>query len=96
MVTKGYADRNSKRLFEGERRKTVSIKLNHTIVFSRDKEARAALVAEILGLSAPTQGGPFLMVKRDTEITRDFCDADREIVRSTAPFSSAIRNCMNS
>lgn len=57
----------------------MSIKLNHTIVHSRDKGASAAFFAEILGLPAPTPFGPFLMVQMDNEITLDFYDAGSEI-----------------
>ena len=57
----------------------MSIKLNHTIVHSRDKSESAAFLVEILGLPAPTPFGPFLTVQIDNEITLDFYDADREI-----------------
>jgi catechol 2,3-dioxygenase-like lactoylglutathione lyase family enzyme len=57
----------------------MSIKLNHTIVHSRDKGESAAFLVEILGLPAPIPFGPFLTVQMDNEITLDFDDADREI-----------------
>ena len=57
----------------------MSIKLNHTIVQSRDKGESAAFLIEILGLPAPTPFGPFLTVKVDNEVTLDFYEADREI-----------------
>ena len=57
----------------------MSIKLNHTIVHSRDKGESAAFLVEILGLPAPTPFGPFLTVKVDNEVTLDFYEADREI-----------------
>src|SRR5882724_897877 len=58
----------------------MGIKLNHTIVFSRDKAAAAAFLTAILGLSAATPFGPFLTVQLENEITLDFFDSDREIV----------------
>src|SRR5215831_7623012 len=58
---------------------TMSIKLNHTIVHSRDKGASAAFLVDILGLPAPTSFGPFLTVQMDNEITLDFYDYDRKI-----------------
>src|SRR5262245_32873468 len=57
----------------------MGIKLNHTIVHSRDKTASAAFLVEILGLPAPIPFGPFLTVQMDNEITLDFHDAEREI-----------------
>jgi len=57
----------------------MSIKLNHTIVHSRDKGASAAFLVDILGLPAPTSFGPFLTVQMDNEITLDFYDSDRKI-----------------
>jgi len=58
----------------------MGIKLNHTIVFSRDKAVAAAFLTEILGLSATTPFGAFLMVQLENEIALDFFDSDREIV----------------
>jgi catechol 2,3-dioxygenase-like lactoylglutathione lyase family enzyme len=57
----------------------MSIKLNHTIVHSRDKSASAAFLVEILGLPVPTPFGPFLTVQMDNEVTLDFSNADRDI-----------------
>ena len=57
----------------------MSIKLNHTIVHSRDKGASAAFLVEILGLPVPTPFGPFLTVQMDNEVTLDFSNADRDI-----------------
>src|SRR5262245_44906611 len=57
----------------------MSIKLNHTIVHSRDKRASAAFIVEILGLPALTDFGPLLTVQMDNEFTLILHDADREI-----------------
>jgi hypothetical protein len=57
----------------------MSVKLNHTIVYARDKRASAAFLAEILGLPAPVPFGPFMGVQVDNEVTLDFYDADDEI-----------------
>ena len=46
----------------------MTIKLNHTIVYSRDRDASAAFLTEILGLPAPTRFGPFLAVLRGIAI----------------------------
>lgn len=58
----------------------MSIKLNHTIVFSRNKDIAAAFLTDILGLSVAVPSGPFLPVELENEITLDFFDSDREIV----------------
>ena len=58
----------------------MSVQLNHTIVFSRDKRAAAAFLTEILGLAPATLFGPFLAVQMTNDITLDFYDADCEIV----------------
>lgn len=57
----------------------MTIKLNHTIVYARDKHASAAFLAEILGLPGPVPFGPFLGVAVGNEVTLDFIDADGEI-----------------
>jgi len=58
----------------------VTIKLNHTIVFSKDKRASSAFLAEILGLPEPVPFGPFLGVQVANEVTLDFMDTDEEIM----------------
>ena len=57
----------------------MTIKLNHTIVFARDKNASAKFFTEMFGLPAPTPLGPFLTVSLDNEITLDFMDAEGEV-----------------
>jgi catechol 2,3-dioxygenase-like lactoylglutathione lyase family enzyme len=57
----------------------VTIKLNHTIVYARDKHASATFLAEILGLPGPVPFGPFLGVEVGNEVTLDFIDADGKI-----------------
>jgi catechol 2,3-dioxygenase-like lactoylglutathione lyase family enzyme len=58
----------------------MGIKLNHTIVFSRAKDAAAAFYTEILGLPHATPFGPFLAITTENEVTLDFYDSDRPIV----------------
>ena len=57
----------------------MTAKLNHTIVYARDKRASAAFLSEILGLPAPVPFGPFMGVQTGNEVTLDFIDADGEI-----------------
>jgi catechol 2,3-dioxygenase-like lactoylglutathione lyase family enzyme len=57
----------------------VSIELNHTIVWCRDKRRSATFLAEILGRPAPRTSGHFLVVELDNGVSLDFGDTDREI-----------------
>lgn len=57
----------------------MSIELNHTIVWSRDKEVASRYVSEILGRAAPKRFGPFLIVPLDNGVSLDFHDADGQI-----------------
>ncbi len=54
-------------------------KLNHTIVYARDRRASAKFLSEILGLPAAIQYGPFMGVQTCNDVTLDFMDADAEI-----------------
>jgi catechol 2,3-dioxygenase-like lactoylglutathione lyase family enzyme len=56
----------------------MSIKLNHTIVYARDKKASANFFAELFGLKA-LPFGPFLGVEVGNEVTLDFYDAEGEV-----------------
>ncbi len=57
----------------------MSVRLNHTIVWCRDKQRSATFLAEILGLPAPTRFGPFLVVAFSNGISLDFHETDGEI-----------------
>lgn len=57
----------------------MAIKLNHTIVWSRDKRASANFLSEIMGLSPPVPFAHFLGVQVANEVTLDFGDDDGEI-----------------
>jgi catechol 2,3-dioxygenase-like lactoylglutathione lyase family enzyme len=54
----------------------MAIKLNHTIVHSKDKRAAAAFFAELFGLPAPKPFYTFLDVEVANEVTLAFLDAD--------------------
>jgi catechol 2,3-dioxygenase-like lactoylglutathione lyase family enzyme len=56
--------------------RAVAIKLNHTIVHSRDPRAAAEFMAGLFGRPAPVPFGPFLGVQLDNEVTLDFLDAE--------------------
>jgi catechol 2,3-dioxygenase-like lactoylglutathione lyase family enzyme len=57
----------------------VSVQLNHTIVWCRDKQRSATFLAEILGLPAPARFGPFLVVALGNGVSLDFHETDGEI-----------------
>ena len=54
-------------------------KLNHTIIWSRDKRESANFLTEILGLPEAVPFGPFLGVQMDNEVTLDFGDNSGKI-----------------
>ena len=57
----------------------MAVKLNHTIVASRDRKASALFLCEILDLAPPVLLGPFALVTVGDELTLDFMDAGEEI-----------------
>ena len=54
----------------------MTVKLNHTIVHSRDPRAAASFFAEVFGLGKPVPFGPFLDVEVANEVTLAFLDAE--------------------
>src|SRR5438552_2464704 len=54
----------------------MSVELNHTIVFVKDKRASAAFLAGILGLRPAPQWAGFIPVQMSNGVTLDFADAD--------------------
>ena len=57
----------------------MSVQLNHTIVWCRDKQQSAAFLTEILGLPAPIRFGPFLVVELGNGVSLDFHETDGKI-----------------
>lgn len=53
----------------------MSVELNHTIVAARDRRATATFLAEVLGLEAPTEFGPFLVVEVANRVSLDVADS---------------------
>ena len=47
-------------------------RLNHTIVWVRDREESARFLVELLDLPAPTEYGPFLVVQVDNDVSLDY------------------------
>ena len=54
----------------------MTVKLNHTIVHSRDPRDAANFFAEVFGLGKPVPFGPFLDVEVGNEVTLAFLDAE--------------------
>ena len=54
----------------------MAIKLNHTIVHSKDPQAAAEFFAHLFGLPKPKPFGPFLDVELGNEVTLAFLDAE--------------------
>jgi catechol 2,3-dioxygenase-like lactoylglutathione lyase family enzyme len=50
----------------------VSVTLNHTIVWCRDKNVSARYLSTVLGLDEPKARGPFLVVEMANELSLDF------------------------
>jgi catechol 2,3-dioxygenase-like lactoylglutathione lyase family enzyme len=63
----------------------VSVQLNHTIVWCRDKQRSATFLAEILGLPAPARFGPFLVVALGNGVSLDFHETEARSPPSTTP-----------
>jgi catechol 2,3-dioxygenase-like lactoylglutathione lyase family enzyme len=57
----------------------MAVQLNHTIVFSHDKQVSADFLCEILGRPPAEPFGPFLGVALDNGVTLDFMDAQGDI-----------------
>lgn len=57
----------------------MTIKLNHTIVYSRDKRASSEFLTGLFGLPEPVPFGPFLGVEVGNEVTLDFYDVEGEV-----------------
>jgi catechol 2,3-dioxygenase-like lactoylglutathione lyase family enzyme len=67
----------------------VSVTLNHTIVWCRDKKASARYLTEVLGLEDAKPWGPFMVVEMGNGVTLDyydFYDSDGEILSQRYAF----------
>lgn len=54
----------------------MAIKLDHTIVYSHDKEASSAFLVDLFGLPPPVRWGPFAAVQVANGVTLDFYDGE--------------------
>jgi len=53
--------------------------LNHLIVWSKDKHASAKFLADMLGVPAGPEWGPFVPVRTSNGVTMDFIDGESEV-----------------
>jgi catechol 2,3-dioxygenase-like lactoylglutathione lyase family enzyme len=56
----------------------MTVQLNHTIVYSKDRNASAEFLAEVLGLKAPVAYGPFAVVQVEG-VSLDFLSTREKI-----------------
>jgi catechol 2,3-dioxygenase-like lactoylglutathione lyase family enzyme len=63
----------------GKENRNVSVQLNHTIVWCRDKEKSATFFTEVFGLPSATPFGPMLVVPLNNDVSIDFYENDGEI-----------------
>jgi catechol 2,3-dioxygenase-like lactoylglutathione lyase family enzyme len=54
----------------------MTVLLNHTIVWCRDKKASARYLTDTLGLPEAKPWGPFMVVEMGNEVSLDYHDVD--------------------
>ena len=57
----------------------MSVQLNHTIVWCRDKQKSASFFTEVLGLQAATRFGAMLVVPLNNNVSLDFYESNGKI-----------------
>jgi catechol 2,3-dioxygenase-like lactoylglutathione lyase family enzyme len=58
----------------------MAVRLNHTIVAARDRDASALFLTELLGLPPPLVLGPFAVVQVGDDTSLDYMATEAEIV----------------
>ncbi len=64
----------------------MTVRLDHTIVHARDKDASAQFLADIFGLPAPTRLEPFAIVRIGDGTTLDFMNSQGDIAQQHYAF----------
>ncbi|GAA4770961.1 VOC family protein [Streptomyces sp. C10-9-1] len=54
----------------------MSIRLNHTILTARDRDATARFLVEVLGLEQPRTYAPFLVLQLSNDVSLDVLQAE--------------------
>jgi catechol 2,3-dioxygenase-like lactoylglutathione lyase family enzyme len=57
----------------------MSVRLNHTIVWCRDRDRSASFFTEVFGLPPATPFGPFLVVELGNDVSLDFHATDEDV-----------------
>src|SRR5262245_66540550 len=57
----------------------MSVRLNHTIVWCRDRDRSASFFTEVFGLPPATHFGPFAVVELANDLSLDFHETDDDI-----------------
>jgi catechol 2,3-dioxygenase-like lactoylglutathione lyase family enzyme len=57
----------------------MTVQLNHTIVWCRNKQTSASFLAEILNLPAPIPFGPFLVIELSNGVSLDYHEIEGAI-----------------
>ncbi|WDH37542.1 VOC family protein [Pseudomonas chlororaphis] len=70
----------------------MSVQLNHTIVWCRDKQRSADFLVQLLGLPPPVPFGPMLVVQLDNGVSLDYYDNDPPIASQHYAFLVAADN----
>ena len=52
----------------------MSVELNHTIIYAKDREASARFMAEVFGLGEPAAFGPFLVLRTANGVSLAYDD----------------------
>ena len=58
----------------------MSIRFNHTLVYSRDKKESSSFLTDILGLPAATTFGHFLVVELENGASLDFLEVGEAVI----------------
>ena len=64
----------------------MTVSLNHTFVYCRDKQRSATFLAEVLGLAEPRPFGRFLVVDTGNGVSLDYNQVDGEPARQHYAF----------
>ncbi|MGD9526780.1 VOC family protein [Pseudonocardia sp.] len=62
----------------------MSVELNHTIVATRDKQAGARFLADVLGLPQPQPFGPFAVVTTANGVSLDYMETEEVVAQHYA------------
>jgi catechol 2,3-dioxygenase-like lactoylglutathione lyase family enzyme len=65
---------------------TMTVELNHTIVYAADRDASAKFMAEVFGLAEPKPFGRFLVVQTANGVSLDYAEHSGPISRQHYAF----------